>query len=213
MRFELLVVAFVMFGELTCVGDEVPPKPHQLLKCVIPSLDKWQTIAKGTSEEEVRKILGAPLEEWNANGVRFLTYGRIRFSSDSLPDAYEFTITITDGIVRNVYDPHLGHLSKDGLPTIPSLIAPNNKSQFDYYPRLLDLRWVPSSGEYPIEYSIEVEYSNGGQEYRLEKTYSSDIPYLAISFVAKGFGRWRVRSKNRLGNSDWSDWSYFYSKQ
>lgn len=205
-----------------------------------PEYDRWRRVKPGMTEDEVIALLGEPLErnEPYAMGVddpaqeqtpaaRSVTkqyspcnYGVIRYDSPSMPGAFEFMIGFVDGRVHDKRDPFNGRFSADGKPTTPELSLPANATRFDHYPRFLDLRWLPSSGVYPVEYEIEIamgyESVNGVTgdveqfSYDSWGTLRSPIPYVAEEFIGGGQpGRWRVRAKNRLGVSDWSDYWYF----
>lgn len=195
-------------------------------ECIQPDYAKWLQIKVGMTEKEVKQILGTPLSEdrvppefiFDPQYVKLLTYGRIRFNSPSLPGAFEFHVATKLGKVSETIDPFGGVFSTDGKPTTPSPVAPKDHTVFEYYPRFVDLRWTPSSGEYPIEYVIEVEAGQLEQSadkekseyhYYFEERQNSNCPYQAISFVGKNPGRWRVKATNKKGESDWSEWSYF----
>jgi hypothetical protein len=95
-------------------------------------------------------------------------------------------------------------------------LLPVQHASFKHSPRFVDMRWEPSSGEYPMEYEIEV--SNGQYDigydanarfsYYVSAVHHSRLPHLSIAFEGSD-GRWRVRAKNRLGESDWSAERYF----
>ena len=62
---------------------------------------------------------------------------------------------------RDIYDPFERAHSVDGRPTVPKLLTPPDRSQFSYYPRLVDLRWTPSAGDEPMAYDVELEIEAG----------------------------------------------------
>ena len=39
-------------------------------------------------------------------------------------------------------------------------MTPDDGVKLRHYPRFLDFRWYPSSGEYPMSYTVEVEYGH-----------------------------------------------------
>ncbi|HJT33773.1 MAG TPA: hypothetical protein VJ783_17130 [Pirellulales bacterium] len=217
-----------------------------------PDYDRWRRVSPGMTEKEVIALLGEPLERqsWEsyiasviAEGytreqaiasVKFQksyaqtlfpwTYGRIRYDSPSMPEAYEFTIAFDEGRVEFKQDPFDGHLSADGKPTTPELISPADNALLDHYPRFFDMRWMPSSGVYPMEYEVEISSSDPTTEievmsdvgpvtqaldYEVDEILKSRMPYVAMAFYSAGAGRWRVRAKNRLGVSRWSRYRYF----
>lgn len=188
--------------------------------CQQPDYEKWNQVSLKMSEDEVTKLLGVPIKEWgaskdpSANSSKILVYGRIKFNTNTLPDNFDFYVVVKQGVVIEKHDPFNGELSRDGKPSVPILITPHNKSIFSHFPRLLDLRWGLSSGNYPLTYDIEIEHA----QYSLEKNEliyvgtikkSSEIPYLAISFGGATSGRWRVMAKNNTSKSVWSEWQYF----
>lgn len=134
-------------------------------ECVQPDHGKWARVNEGMPEAEARKLLGEPLfadrhETATPDAPKvFLRYGRIRFASPALPDTFDFDLPIREGKVYSKHDPFGGELSKDGRPTAPLQITPYDRTTFDHYPRFVDLRWRPSSGEYPIAYVVEVEFA------------------------------------------------------
>jgi hypothetical protein len=193
-------------------------------QCVQPDYAKWELVREGMSEEEVTKLLGDPLhdtgipEEFRNNPtyVKFLTYGRIAFTSPAMPSSFEFDIAIKQGNVSEKYDPFGGELSKDGRPTAPMQITPKDRTIFDHFPRFVDLRWQPSSGEYPVVYVVEVQTGQYGViegkdtlVYVSKRHYRASCPYQAFSFGGKNAGRWRVMAVNKKGQSAWTEWHYF----
>lgn len=178
-------------------------------------------IAEGYTREQANKSV-----EFQKSFARNLfpwTYGRIQYDSPTMPAGYEFVLAFFEGRVEEIYDPFDGNLSLDGRPTTPELILPAENALFDHYPRFLDLRWTPSSGVYPMEYEIEIGSGDPTTEievmselspltevlsYEVDETLRSRMPYVAASFSG-GTGRWRVRAKNRLGVSRWSNYRHF----
>jgi hypothetical protein len=107
----------------------------------------------------------------------------------------------------------------DNAPATPQLIAPEDESVFDHYPRSTTLEWSLVEGKQPIEFVLQRQYSWDGDYENFgsweeggfgrysdltqtENTYEFD-------FVGAQPGRWRVKAVNNHGDSDWSDWSYF----
>ena len=95
---------------------------------------------------------------------------------------------------------------------MPKLLTPPDRSQFSYYPRLVDLRWTPSAGDEPVAYEVELEIEaerQGRLQFRPERQWTTGIPYHPITFSGEQAGRWRVRARNQLGASDWSKFRTF----
>ena len=209
-----------------------------------PRYDRWEMVREGMNEKEVLALLGPPLARdtreslirgqmrelgidraeatamlfGNHNWVQAFqwTYGRLRFDSPAVPDAYEFCLIFAEGQVLYKQDPFDGRLSFEGRPTAPALISPPDGTSFDHFPRFVDLRWAPSSGVYPIVYEIEISSADDyeGQlganliEWDAELVHST-IPFITKSFCGAQPGRWRVRGKNRLGVGEWSEYRQF----
>jgi len=199
--------------------NEAGAKMMQDNQAVQPEYAKWQRIQKGMTREEVQKILGPPItrlgEELRRGYAASWTYGSVVMRSLAFPHPLSFRISIQDGKVDGKEDPFDGVFSTDGRPTRPRLISPNSEQRFNHYPRLLDFRWYPASGIYPMRYIIEVDSKvreeYGGQWIPADPRgpYKSDIPYLSISFVGSQPGRWRVKAVNELGESPWSEYRHF----
>jgi hypothetical protein len=209
-----------------------------------PRYDRWERVEEGMSENEVLALLGPPLvrdtresvirdqmrglgiDRAEATAILFgnphwiqafqWTYGRLRFDSPAVPDAYEFYLIFTEGRVDDKQDPFNGHLSTDGRPTAPVLISPPDETSFDHFPRFVDLRWTPSSGIYPIDYEIEissaVDYVDQLEANQIDwdaELVRSPIPFMTVCFCGDQPGRWRVRGRNGLGTGEWSKYRQF----
>jgi len=185
-------------------------------KAVQPPYDKWQAVRIGMSREEVVKILGKPRQDklFPGTSPHWLEYGYIQLPFCPHPRTYRFLIGLDDdGKVWIISDPFNGRFSHDGVPTQPELIIPAEGQVFSHYPRLLDVRWYPASGVYPITYTVEIgwfpfpELKGAPPEYE----WQDDIvetelaaPYFVRSFGGAQPGRVRVRARNKLGQSPWS---------
>jgi hypothetical protein len=217
----VLLLAAAIGTRTTTHSDEAKPsKPKGLLvESVQPDYSKWESVKVGMTEDDVRKLLGNPIEDPESPG---LVFGRIRFDSPSMPDSFNFYVMIHEGKVLEKGDAFGGNLSRDGRPTTPKLIYPRDRTTFDHYPRFVDLRWKPSSGKYPIEYAIEIQmgqYEVRGADgnsvlvYHNADDLVSELPYAAFAFRGRNPGRWRVKAKNELGESEWSEWRMFAFEQ
>ena len=204
-----------------------------------PDYAKWSQVKEGMTEAEVLDLLGKPLEQHteesfvagqraeikivrylrssSATHVDFWTYGQIKYGSPVIPSAYRFVILFDDGRVACKCDPFHGKLSPDGKPTTPNVSR--SLDRFDHYPRFVDLRWGPSSGEYPMEYEIMVSHADHvideetkriGSVNWVDATLHSRLPHITV-VAETTLGRWKVKAKNRLGESDWSETQNFHS--
>ncbi|MBA4019724.1 MAG: hypothetical protein C0483_21375 [Pirellula sp.] len=207
-------------------ADEANLKKPEFIQ---PDYEQWRQLAIGMKRDDVLKLLGDPLERGDHSprmpkpGSEFAKswayswkYGHLDFAHSSVPMPFEFNVGINleTQLVIFVHDPFGGRLSKDGSPTAPQLVTPHEKSKWSHYPRFLDFRWLPSSGEYPMSY--EVEWATGQRGVNLnEWTYiarpveNTNIPYHVISFAGSNPGRLRVRAVNQKGTSVWSDYRHF----
>lgn len=180
---------------------------------VQPNYQKWQLITVGMDEAEVNRLVGPPLERGSEDpklgDVYVCVYGRLGFDRRLFPEPYTFYVIFQNGTHRvfQVVDPFEGDFAgPDGWPTIPKLIYPADRAEFDHYPRYLDLRWKPSSGIYPMEYEVQTNaHPDQGWSSRNVRTYGTDVPYLAITWVGRNAGTWRVRAINGVGASQWSE--------
>lgn len=196
------------------------------VEVVAPDYRKWGEVRAGMTEAEVVRVLGSPIVVdfvpddygWDPACVKTIAYGHIRFGGALVPGEYRYYIDFQmDKVIRKV-DPFGGRLSPDGRPTTPVMISPPPATEFEHYPRYLDLRWHPSSGAYPITYTVQIASGRRADE-RLgapsERQWCDayellvDYPYAAVKLANRGRGRWRVRAANRLGTSEWSAWSPF----
>lgn len=133
---------------------------------VQPDLAKWRALQTNLTETEVTALLGNPYRKnprppanTNAN-IRNLyawDYGEITFDTFTTKGGFRYAVTFYEGRVEDISDPWNGNFSPDGRPTQPELLLPKAGQTLDHYPRFLDFRWQPSSGNYPIEYEITIE--------------------------------------------------------
>ena len=188
-----------------------------------PDYGKWQQVKIGMHRDDVLRLLGEPLHRQDADPTvssYLWEFGHLEFAHPAIPSGgFGFLISFEFSTHRvdEVWDPFDGQLSNDGVPTVPRLVLPHDDSQWNHFPRFLDLRWQPSSGRYPIRYEIEVSVGQDvwegsdvvSVEYVALPSRTSDVPHHTISFVGKQEGRWRVRAENRLGQSEWSEFHHF----
>ena len=225
-RFLLCIIFFSnisLFAEPS--NDAVIKKAGRIIQ---PNYQKWGEIKKGLSVQEVEKLLGKPLtmkkntiyyyrkgKKGTAIELRAL-YGLVLSSSKEYPQDINFVVWFENGKVRSKSKP-FGDvpLSKDGTPTIPKLLYPYTKSVFTHFPQILDFRWLPSSGEYPMSYRIQVDaYIDFMKKWssemnKVENVRSEDVPHHCRFLDNFRKYRWRVKAVNKFGESKWSDYFYF----
>ncbi len=192
-----------------------------------PSYEAWKSIEAGMPLDEVVDSLGQPVS--NRLGPLDYCFGYLRSPYfPSCPFDYSFIVQCdSDMRVESKIDPFGGRFSPDGRPMRPELIIPSNDLEFSHYPRILDVRWHPVAGKYPITYSVEIGYLVAPLEATTpfpedwkrispELDYQDEVvepaleePYFCDSFVGACPGRVRVKAKNELGESDWSEYRYF----
>jgi len=176
------------------------------LQITQPDYVAWQSVTNGMSEAQVQKVLGKPGWSHGSNlGPGFLytwNYGAVLLRSNRFPQPHCFIVLFDDGQVLQTEDPFDGIFSANGLPSKPSLIYPQDEAVFSHYPRNIDLRWYPSSGEYPMKYRIEVSAASSEEEAIVE-------PGLTTSISGANEVRWRVKAINRRGESPWSEFQTF----
>ncbi len=162
------------------------------------------------TEAEVRELLGAPLRTRGgtlAGSATIWDYGCVEKASQLTPVDLTFSIWLESGKVLACENPFDGAFSPDGSPTPVRLITPHGGDTFDQYPRIMDLRWYPASGEYPMSYEIQVDAATGSGW--SSHSLTSAGPFISTTFKGQNNGRWRVRARNRLGYGPWSDYRSF----
>lgn len=187
-------------------------------KAVQPDYDAYRQVKAGMDESDVTTLLGQPLAkpdgfDRNTDVIYGWEYGSIAPKSLIFPRPPVFRILFHKGKVFSREDPFHGHFSKDGTPTVPHPLWPEEAPVYHFYPRYIDLRWSASSGVYPMSYEIEIGAFTGGDRDDLKNwntvTEKSTLPFLAHEFVGDQPGHWRVRAINAKGSSGWSDYSDF----
>lgn len=162
-----------------------------------PDLGKWLTVTNGMSKDHVRCVLGDPIPFDGAD----LELARIAnpWFYGWVAQGYKFAVWFRDDRVDGKEDPFHGRFSTNGVPTTPVLIYPHAATVFTHFPRAVDFRWHPVSGEYPVEYQLD---AGAGSTFTFEPCGTAWMPGM-------GAHRWRVRAINRLGVSPWSEWRKF----
>ena len=143
--------------------------PHYKLPCraVQPDYVSWHSVQVGMSREEVIELLGKPCRDkfmpaYTTNRTPYWLYGFIQLPMMPHPRTYSFKVGFNNA--NKVFvkiDPFGGVFSADGRPTKPIVVCPAEGVFLSHYPHIVDMRWYPVSGEYPIWYEVEV----GGYQY------------------------------------------------
>jgi hypothetical protein len=196
----------------------IPPERSTIAKAVQPNYRKWEAVKVGMSRSEVTAVLGDELtgREQQPHQLRDVNYARYGFISyPALPHKWAMLFVLgfnQEGRVWLKQDPFGGSpLSRTGKPSKPQIIAPQSASTFAHYPRLLDLRWIPSSGVYPLVYELEEGWGNPGSD-RFRAAIDPrqhGQPFAMLSFAGAQPGRVRVRGRNAKGVGPWSDYVEF----
>lgn len=189
------------------------------------SLQAWQAIKIGMKEAQVSKSLGPPLSQdprptaentfQSDIALYGWHYGALQFKSPSLPMAYQYTVYFSNGAVIAKIDPYGGGETMQGLPSVPLPIAPADMT-YRHYPRIADFRWQPSASESDVTYVIELQQRQPGSaarrdqsDYRTISTLAASIPHVAVSLPADQTYRWRIKARNNIGDSAWTDYQSF----
>jgi hypothetical protein len=144
----------------------IPPKRSTLATAVQPDYRKWEAVKVGMTRDQVTALLGPPLTGRERRpvvyfgGSRYTMYGFISYPAS--PHWWKMNFSVyydeNDRVGRKS-DPFGGvRLSRAGKPTKPIIIMPAG-NQFSHFPRLVDVRWYPCSGHYPLVYEMEIGLS------------------------------------------------------
>lgn len=183
-----------------------------------PDYAKWCAVEFGMTRTDVIAFLSKPLRDpYLSSGDSYWSYGYLEFPMTPHLRTYQFLIGFDDDskvVVKE--DPFGGVFSPDGVPSKPMIFTPPEGTAFRHYPRLVDMRWQPVSGVYPIHYEIEIG-SAGYDEERDAFIFDQDnlveenlpFPYYVHKFVGDNPGRFRVRGVNKLGAGGWSEYRHF----
>lgn len=209
-------------GEPAPISPQIPLEVEASARQLDQQL--WRQIKRGMSEEEVVALLGQPKEKTEgfdrtSDVLYSWSFAPLVPASVAFPKPLGLTLRLHKGKVRSIEDPFNGAVSADGKPTRPMPLAPADLPVYSHYPRVIDLRWYPAAGKYPMRYEIEITargrnaMTGEDKDWGRPTLYTSDVPYLAHLFVGAQQGRWRVRAVNALGTSEWSDYCVFEFKQ
>jgi hypothetical protein len=193
--------------------------PHYEAECraLQPDYARWQAVAIGMTRDEVIELLGQPLsDEYTfprpSRRDPYYCYGYLELPMMPHVRTYRFSVGFDDrGRVFTKIDPFGGVFSPDGVPSKPKIFTPPEGARFGHYPRVVDMRWYPVSGHYPIRYEVEMgcalEMAGPFNDRILESELP--FPYYVATFVADMPGRFRVRGRNARGLGEWSEYGYF----
>ena len=165
---------------------------------------------------EVTSLLGNPPEDPRRRPPKQVEnscfhYGWLDLPSVPHPRAYSFDLYFdSDARLLLIQNPFGDAVSDQGIPTKPILISPKNCSKFKHYPRIINLRWAPPAGDYPMQFEIQVDHGDHDGNFFEDRPYDGgDGLYHCFSFVGAQPGRVRVRAVNERGIGPWSDYRYF----
>jgi hypothetical protein len=191
-----------------------------------PSIASWMKILPGMSENDVLTILGSPFDRESSKtdlepGHIFLyrwNYGELPIDAPNLQHQFRFDLYLFDGRVVEKHQPFdLADMTvlDDPKPSVPVIIYPEDGRIFKHHPRVIDCRWQPSVGDYPLSYIIEISKhqqsfveENGLLRkdiiYRQINRTSVELPYYSTALPGKSGYSWRIKAVNHHGESEWT---------
>jgi hypothetical protein len=169
------------------------------------------------TRKEVMELLGRPMADpYTAPRPRvddpYYFYGYLELPMMPRIRTYRFCVGFDDtGRVFTKADPFDGEFSPDGIPSKPKIFTPPSGAFFEHYPRIIDMRWYPVSGKYPVKYEIEIGHASEMIGPFHDRIVESELPfpYFVAQFGGSQPGRFRVRGRNALGTGEWSEYRYF----
>ena len=191
----------------------IPPIKSTIARAVQPDYVKWNSLLAGMHRSEVEALLGLPIKLNSIGSRTNSVYGYITYPS--LPFKWSMAFCVVFDHSDHVQwkcDPFGGVFPTDGKPTKPVIVSPQNSSFHAHFPRILDVRWTPSAGMYPIIYDLELGSSPPGDLHHFRDQISIQEygqPYALLEFPGSQPGRVRVRGRNALGEGPWSDFHVF----
>jgi hypothetical protein len=174
-----------------------------------PDYARWQQVQQGMTLEEVTALLGPPMRNPHITGKGVYVYGYLQFPLLPAPRWYSFELDFDAGRLFHKRDPFEGVLSVDGKPTKPRIITPPEGAVYCLETMqsrpLVDLRWHPVSGAYPMSYELEFGTvdTDIGELCNLLYPQKTPVPYFITDNLWRCF---RVRGVNELGTGEWSDY-------
>jgi hypothetical protein len=181
-----------------------------------PDYKRWKSVEIGMGRNEVVALLGRPLRDpYLSPQPTYSVYGYLQMPMMPHIRTYRFYVRYDDDWrVAGKADPFGGIFSVNGRPSKPLILSPPPRAVFGHYPRIVDIRWHPASGEYPIWYEVEMGHgrpftSDAGEFHDEICETECPFPYYVTEFGGDQPGRLRVRGVNALGKGAWSDYRYF----
>lgn len=208
MKNLISLVLLFFSGLFDLQAQSLPEKPLQ------PNYEKWNKIKIGMPTEEVFNILGKPIARFPIPPFKPKRYNyeqRWIYGYVVKKPLMSFEIIFKKDSVIKIKAPFGGvPLSKDGKPTLPIIIIPNNNF-IPSNPSIIDFRWFPSSGKYPMKYTVQIEHDfsekwGGKTNYGEEPHPQITSPHFVLSGPKKF--RWRLKAINDLGESNWTEFRY-----
>lgn len=187
-------------------------------KYVQPDSRNWKLIKAGMTYSEVVGILGEPMDDpfrpkFKEVANAYFSFGWLDLPFVPRPRTYSFLVQFNaQGKVCYIQDPFAGAFSEDGIPSKPIILIPQEGQIFSHFPRIVDVRWHPPAGDYPMKFELQIGHGSPAGEFRDEVARAYDdleSVYFCDSFVGACPGRVRVRAKNHKGTGEWSDFRTF----
>lgn len=174
--------------------------------------DKWRQLRPGLTQADVVRIMGEP-ELRERRPERAWDYGVIVPEGPAFPRGLAFRVWFDqDNVVTGLESPFGGRSPRRGIPDVPQIFLPQPDARFAHYPRLLDIRWFPVTGTYPVSYEVSTEIAivrPAGTTWFVSPTSKTSVPYVTLRFGGAQPGRVRVRAINAEGTGPWSEYTVF----
>jgi hypothetical protein len=175
---------------------------------------KWGQVRPGMTQTDVLRIMGEP-EHRNRGRNNAWDYGEIVPEGPAFPTGLAFRVWFNrENVVTSLESPFGKQPPRRGLPEAPQIFLPQSNAKLAHYPRLLDIRWYPVTGSYPMSYEVQSEngivQTNGTTSFFFSgDTFKTAVPHLSLQFSGGQPGRVRVRAINAEGAGPWSEYTVF----
>ena len=174
--------------------------------------EKWKQLRPGMTEADVVRMLGQPEDRYQ-EGDTVLVYGTIVPAGQVFPRGIGFRVWLDKRNVVYALETPFGEVPpRRGIPSTPEIFLPQNNILLKHYPRLLDIRWYPVSGTYPVSYEVAYEFGidrSTDTQWIARETLRTSLPYLSLQHTGAQPGRVRVRAINADGTGPWSAYVNF----